>query len=103
MNADFLKAIEEKKKIEVTFNCQSKGRVTRICIPFDFGPSRRNLKVNPERYHMHDLDSPDGEHTLSILPDQLLAITILDEHFKPSDYVSWVPNWFIKRDWGSYS
>jgi hypothetical protein len=103
MNMDFLKAIEEKRKIKVTFNSQSKGIVTRICIPFDFGPSRRNLKENPDRYHMYDLDSPDGKHTLSILPEQLLEIHILDECFDPSEYITWEPNWFVKRDWGTYS
>lgn len=103
MNTDFLKAIEEKRKIEVTFNSQSKGTVTRICIPFDFGPSRRNLKVNPDRYHMYDLDSPDGEHTLSIIPEHLLGINLLNEYFEPSNYISWEPNWFVKRDWGIYS
>lgn len=99
----FLEAIHEKKQITVRFNSKSKGIITRKCIPFDFGPSRRNLKVNPDRYHMYDLDSPDGKHTLGITEDQIISIEKSDLDFNPSDYVNWRPNWFIARDWGAQS
>lgn len=99
----FLLALHEKKILNVEFKSKEKGVITRHCIPFDFGPSRRNLKVNPIRYHFYDLDSPDGSHTLSILPDQLVSIEVTETDFAPSDYVKWTPNWFIDRDWGSYS
>ncbi len=103
MHEQFIQAIRTKKKVRITFDSQSKGVITRDCIPFDFGPSRRNLKVNPNRYHLYDLDSPDGKHTLSILPGQLLSINVLNEDFDPGDYVTWNPNWFVTRDWGVYS
>lgn len=99
----FLNAITEKKILRVTFNSKEKGEITRLCIPFDFWPSRRNLKENPDRYHFYDLDSPEGNHTLSILPEQLVLIETTGEYFEPSDYVNWTPNWFVSRDWGDYS
>ena len=99
----FLQAITEKKKILVRFQSKEKGMVQRLCIPFDFGPSHRNLKINPDRYHFYDLNSPDGKHTLSILPEQLIEIELLEENFNPADYITWNTNWFIKRDWGIYS
>ena len=99
----FLYAITNKKVIELTFDSKDKGVITRKCIPFDFGPSRRNLKINPSRYHLFDLNSPEGKHTLSILPEQVIKINLLDETFNPADYVTWTPNWFIKRNWGVYS
>ena len=77
--------------------------IIRKCIPFDFGPSSRcNDELN--RFHFWDLDSPDGSHNLSIHPEQLLEIKILDERFDPKDYVTWKPtNWVVKRDWGAFS
>ena len=99
----FLHAIINKKVIELTFNSNEKGVITRKCIPFDFGPSRRNLKINPDRYHFYDLNSPEGKHTLSILPEQVIKVNLLDETFDPADYITWTPNWFIQRDWGIYS
>jgi len=104
MKNTFLEAIHEKKQITVTFNSKSKGMITRMCIPFDFGPSRRkNLQSNPDKYHMYDLDSPDGKHTLGITEDQIVSLEKSDIDFDPATYVTWSPNWFVSRDWGAYS
>ena len=109
-NEHFLKAIHEKKVLRVKVNSDEKGIIIiiiiiiiRKCIPFDFGPSRR-YKDGLNRYHFWDLDSPEGSHTLSICPEQLLEIEILDEIFNPQDYVTWRSiNWFVKRDLGEFS
>lgn len=102
---NFLDAINQKKVIKIKFNAQEKGVIERNCIPFDFGPWRRNVSPNPDRYHMYDLNSPDGKHNLSILPGQVVEIEIISQDFDPSDYITWKPpyNWFIPRDWGIYS
>jgi hypothetical protein len=98
----FLQAINEKKKVKIKANTDERGLIERICIPFDFGPGRiDNFKTN--RYHFYDLNSPDGSHILSILPEKLVDIYMLDEEFEPGDYVKWTPKWFVKRDWGNYS
>ena len=99
----FLQAIHEKKRIKIQFNSPKKGVIERLCIPFDFGPSRRNLEPNPDRYHLYDLDSPEGSHTLSILPEQLTSIEIINQSFEPAEYITWIPNWFIERDWDKFS
>lgn len=98
----FLKAIFEKRVVKVKVNTYEKGLIVRECIPFDYGPSRR-YKDGRDRYHFYDLDSPDGKHNLSILPDQLKEITLLNKTFEPGDYVHWDTNWHIDRDWGEYS
>ena len=74
----------------------------RKCIPFDIGPSSK-IKDGMDRFHFYDLDSPEGKHNLSILPEQIVSINILNESFEPKDYVKWQPNRFIPRDWGVYS
>lgn len=103
MHEDFETAINEKKLVKVRVDTNEKGAIDRICVPFDFGPSKRFHDGN-DRYHFLDLDSPDGPHNLSILPGQLLNLEITDRDFEPGDYVTWRnPSWFIKRDWGAFS
>jgi hypothetical protein len=70
---NFLQAINEKKFVQVKFNSHEKGIIQRICVPFDYGPWKRKI---PDRYHFYDLDSPDGEHNLSILPEQIISIDV---------------------------
>ncbi len=105
----FIEAISNKKLIKINFDSHEKGVVSRLCVPFDLGPSRRKLSPNPDRYHMYDLDSPEGEHNLSILPEQLISLEISKDSFDPGKYITWpwppeyTPHWFISRDWGIYS
>ena len=101
----FLQAIYQKKLIQVKFDSKEKGIVQRLCIPFDFGPWRRNISNNHDRYHLYDLNSPEGKHNLSILPDQVISIENTDQGFDPANYIKWSSpyNWFIQRNWGLYS
>ncbi len=100
--SEFVNAIEKKKMVKIRVNSKEKGQIERICIPFDYGPSKR-YGDGKDRYHFYDLDSPDGSHNLSILPDQLEYLEMVDKSFNPGDYVTWEPNWYIKRDWGAFS
>jgi len=98
----FKQAIDEKLILTVSFDSFEKGVIERKCIPFDFGPSRK-YKDNQERYHFYDLNSPEGKHNLSILPSQIRNIELSSLTFDPKDYITWEPNWFLRRDWGVYS
>ncbi len=98
----FLEAIRNKKKIKMIIDSKEKGRIKRYCIPFDFGP-RKKCNDQRDRYHFYDLDSPEGAHVLSILPEQLIETEISNKTFEPGDYVKWEPSWFIARDSGEYS
>lgn len=99
----FLQGINEKKCVTVIFEAKEDGMPrTRKCIPFDYGESRR-YKDGKERFHFYDLSSPDGKHNLSILPEQIHKIELLQETFNPADYVTWSPSWLIARDWGNFS
>lgn len=98
----FTQAINEKRLVNLTFNSYDKGIISRKCIPFDFGPSRK-YKDGLDRFHFYDLESPNGNHNLSILPNQIIEITLDKGFFDPADIITWTPNWFLKRDWGSFS
>ncbi|WP_194191202.1 hypothetical protein [Clostridium chrysemydis] len=102
INKNFVQAINDMKLVKVVFDSYEKGRIERICVPFDYGPSRR-YKDGRNRYHFYDLDSQSSNHNLSILPQQIKSIEMINEEFNPKDYVKWTPNWFLKRDWGIYS
>lgn len=99
---EFLEAINDKLILQITFDSKEKGIIKRTCIPFDYGPSRK-YKDGLDRYHFLDLDSPEGRHNLSILPQQVIDMVITNKEFDPADYISWTPNWHISRDWGAYS
>lgn len=98
----FIDAIKTKSIINVTIDTYEKGTVNRSCIPFDYGPSRK-FKDGNDRYHFFTLNSPDGNHVLSVLPSQVLSMEITNEKFNPGDYITWEPKWIYPRDWGEYS
>lgn len=101
----FLKAIDDKLKIKITFDSKEKGVITRTCIPFDFGASQKEDAIDKsEKYHMLDLDSPEGKpHNLPVSVSQMTSIEVLEESFDPEKYVTWETNWIYKRDWGNKS
>lgn len=71
----------------------------------DYGPSRI-AKDKSDRYHLWDYDSDKARHTLSLMPNQVVNIKVLPEHFDPAEFVTWDTNnsrWFFPRDWGAYS
>jgi len=100
----FLQAIHNKRILQVEFDSYEKWIIVRHCIPFDFWPSRRkNLKENPDRYHFYDLDSPEQKHNLSIIPEQLIELSVTEDDFDPATYIKRTPNRFVERDWWEYS
>lgn len=104
--ARFVGAIHGKRKIRLTFySKEDAGDVVRTCAPMDYGPSRR-AKQKDDRYHLWNYESDTGPHPLSIPPEQIHDMTVLDEHFEREEFVTWsaaASPWFIKRDWGPYS
>lgn len=99
----FIQGIHDKKKIRLTFFSKEDGAIlVRLCAPMDFGPGSR-AKVKVDRYHLWDYESDTGPHTLSLLPNQIKSMELTVEDFDPDEFVTWPPNWIIKRDWGSMS
>jgi hypothetical protein len=102
----FIKAIQEKSKIRVHFYSKEDGGIlTRTCAPMDYGPSRRSHQKN-DKYHVWDYDSDQKMHSLSLNPEQIQKIEILDEKFDPIEFVTWdtqKSKWFVPRDWGKFS
>ena len=106
MEEQFINAIHARRKIRLTFySKEDVGVLIRTCAPMDFGPSRRAKEKN-NRFHVWDYDSDTRTHTLSLNPEQIVSIEVLEENFEPSEFITWDTSkstWFVKRDWGLYS
>ncbi|QXP71527.1 hypothetical protein H0I29_05425 [Polaribacter sp. R2A056_3_33] len=102
MRKEFLKSINDKLIVNLTFRTVGGNIVTGKCIPYDLGPSRK-YRDKSQRYHFLILNGPKGKHNISILPIQILKIELTNTHFNPSRYIKWKPNWHLKRNWGVYS
>ncbi len=106
MKDKFIKAIHSKNKILLHFFSKDDGTViSRKCAPMDLGPSRR-AHDKSDRFHFWDYESDTRNHTLSLLPNQIQVMEVLDEKFEPSEFVTWDTSrsiWFVSRDWGEYS
>lgn len=102
----YIEAINTKSKLKVTFFSKEDNiSLTRLCAPFDIGPSSR-AKDKTDRYHLWDYDSDTKSHTLSLLDNQVINIEITNDKFEPSEIITWnfKPNsWHLKRNWEAYS
>jgi hypothetical protein len=102
----FIQAIRDCKKVRLTFfSKEDEGTLIRKCAPMDYGPSRRAKEKN-DRYHLWDYESDTEQHTLSLNPEQVKGLDILEESFDPDEFVTWDTSaspWFVERDWGSHS
>lgn len=103
MKEQFINSIKSKKKIRLTFHSKQDGySLTRLCAPMDFAPSSR-AKNKDNRFHLWDYESDTKNHTLSLLPSQIIQMEFTELSFEPSEFVKWLTNWSIQRDWGSLS
>ena len=104
---DFKNAIQNKTKIRLTFySRQDNDNVTRLCASMDYGESRRAKDKTP-RFHLWDYDSPEGRHTLSLLPNQVVRMEFTKESFNPGEFITWSTAsspWFVSRTtWGQFN
>src|SRR5207247_1589906 len=100
----FLSALQNKKKVRVTFRRVDGLVLTRLAAPLDVGPVRKE-RGQPERYQFWDYGGKSA-HWLKLPEDQILTIEATDESFNPAEFVTWsLPEspWSIPRNWGEYS
>lgn len=101
----FADAIQRKKIIRLTYVTKELQQLVRKCAPLDMAPSRR-AKIPYYKYHVWDFESQPKPHIVSLNPNQIIHLEILDEEFKPEDIITWdttKSSWSIIRDWGRLS
>ncbi len=93
----FMQALQSKNKIKITFYSPvDRQTLVRICAPLDYGPGK-GPNDRSDRFHVWADESVSGAHLLSLNPEQVRRLEILDEEFDPADFV-----WFLARDWGQH-
>ena len=101
----FSDAINKKKIIRLTYVTKELQQRVRKCAPLDMAPSRR-AKIPFYKYHVWDFESQPKPHLVSLSPEQIIHIEVLEEEFKPEDIITWDTTkspWSIVRDWGRLS
>ncbi|MFC5529510.1 hypothetical protein [Cohnella yongneupensis] len=95
---NFAEAIQHKQIVRLTFRTKDNRTLMRRCAPLDLAPS---LRANNKHYKFHfwDYDSVPKPHLLSISPEQIIGLEIMQEHFDPKQVVTWNARWTIARDW----
>ena len=93
----FLQARQSKHKVRITFYSEAERQThMRTCVPLDYGPGK-GTKAQLDQFHVWENESVSGGHLLSLDPEQVRRLDILDEVFDPADFV-----WFLSRDWGQH-
>jgi hypothetical protein len=96
----FIEAIKEKKKVNLRFYSKAdSGVIDLVCAPMDYGPGA-GIPDGVNRYSLWDYTNNNGSHILSLLPEQVLNISVLGEVFDPAQITVRPADWFIPRDWG---
>lgn len=102
----FADAINRKQILMVKFKSKCDGQIgVRKCAPLDYALSKRT-KIQRFKFHFWDFDSSKQNHVLSLDSEQIIEVYIIEEIFKPDEFISWdttASPWLIRRDWGIYS
>jgi hypothetical protein len=97
MNREFLKAINDRLIVNLTFRTLKGSIEKRRCIPYNFGVT--GFKDKSHRYYFLVLKGREKSHPIVLLPKQVLKIELTDVYFNPISYIRWKPKWFTKTLW----
>ena len=99
----YIEAIRGKKKVSLRFYSKAdSGVIDLVCAPMDYGLVGE-FQDGVNRYQLWDYTSNNGSHTLHLLPEQILDLSVLGGAFDPAEFGVPPAAWSIPRDWGSPS
>lgn len=97
---EFIEAIQEKRKVSLRlYSKADSGVIDLVCAPLDYGP-RTGASGAVNQYLLWDYTSNSGSHLLEMLPEQILALSVLGAVFDPAAFGVPAQAWSIPRDWG---
>jgi len=77
-----MEAITNKKKVSVRFYSKpDNGVLDRICAPISYGPGDNSDGLN--RYWLWDYESLTNDHSLGLVPQQIVELQVLGEACDP--------------------
>jgi hypothetical protein len=87
-HAQFVAALADHKKVIVRFYSKAdNGVLEHICAPMSYGPSSE-ASDGLNRYHLWDYASTTDKHPLELLPQQIVALSVLGKDFDVADFTS---------------
>jgi len=90
-HAKFIAAIADRKKVGIRFYSKAdNGVLDRICAPLNYGAGNDSLDAL-NRYWLWDYASLTGIHTLGLVPQQIVELSVLGEDFDASEFASEPP------------
>jgi hypothetical protein len=90
-HAHFTQAVRDLKKVWIKYYSEAdSGVLELICAPLSYGPGGGSGD-GLNRYWLWDYDSGRSLHTLGLLPQQIVELTLLGETFDPSVLVETPP------------
>jgi len=96
----FIAAVMEKKKVSLRlFSKADSGVVDLVCAPMDYG-AVGEVKDGVNRYEFWDYSANNGTHILTLLPEQVLSLSVLGSLFDPAEFGALPTAWLVPRDWG---
>lgn len=85
-HAQFIQAVQEKKKVWVKYYSKADhGVLERACAPLEYGPGN-GVQDGLNRYWLWDYTSTTGSHSLGLLPQQIVDLSVLGEVFDSAQF-----------------
>ena len=85
-HAQFIAAIQEKKKVCVRFySTADSGVLDHVCAPINYGPGNGGAD-GLNRYWLWDYASKTNSHTLGLAPQQIVDLQVLGEVFDSAEF-----------------
>jgi hypothetical protein len=85
-HAQFLQAVQEKKKVWVKFYSNAdQGVLEQTYAPLGYGPGN-GVQDGLNRYWLWNDTSNSGSHPLGLLPPQIVDLQVLGEVFDPAQF-----------------
>jgi len=84
-HAQFIAALDEKRKVRVRFYSQpDSGVLDRVCVPLAYGPGSGNTD-GLNRYWLWNEAGDTSTHNLGLVPQQIVDLQVLSEAFDPAE------------------
>jgi hypothetical protein len=80
------------------YSTADSGVIDLVCAPLDYGQVGE-VRGGVNRYQLWDYTRNNGSNILSLLPEQILSLSVLGTMFNPAEFGAFPPSWSIPRDW----
>lgn len=98
----FARAIEEKRKIRLTFCSEEDGEELAVsCAPMDYRPGRRATDASEHYYfwcsaeELYPFEMNENNHVLRLPANRIVSIELAEDSFDPAEFGTAGIHWFL--------